>query len=110
MLVATRFLTLRQPEGEVKIPIRIYAPEPADRSWGCRYEIDWPDKREDRTLYGNDGMQALLLALTMIGSELYGSDEHKSGNLFFDRPGRGYGFPVVVDMRDQLIGDDAKFF
>lgn len=45
----------------------------------------------------------------MIGGEIYASEYHKSGALFLDEPGRGYGFPVASSLRDVLIGDDAKF-
>jgi hypothetical protein len=55
-------------------------------------------------------MQALVIALKMIGADLYSSSYHKSGKLILDSPGRGYGFPVVTTMRDLLEGDDAKYF
>jgi hypothetical protein len=51
-------------------------------------------------------MQAVLLALQMIGAVLYTSDYHKSGKLFWEKPGRGYGFPVPSNLQDMLIGDD----
>lgn len=55
-----------------------------------------------------DSAQALLLAMQMIGSEIYTSSYHRSGNLFLDAPGRGYGFPVAATLRDLLEGDDRK--
>jgi hypothetical protein len=33
-----------------------------------------------------------------------------SGDLTFDAPGRGYGFPVPKSLRDLVVGDDADFF
>jgi hypothetical protein len=45
-------------------------------------------------LTGLAGAQFSILLLRMIGAEIYTSDYHKSGNLFFEAPGRGYGFPV----------------
>jgi hypothetical protein len=53
-------------------------------------------------------MQALILALKMIGTEIYMSDYHKSGNLMWDEPGQGYGFPVAHNIRNLLEGRDAK--
>ncbi len=54
-------------------------------------------------------MQAIILTLQMIGARLYFSDYHKSGRLYFERPGSGYGFPVPKNARDVLVGDDKKF-
>jgi len=45
----------------------------------------------------------------MIGSEIYTSDYHKSGHLSSHESWRGYGFPVPQNLRDLLIGDDAKY-
>jgi hypothetical protein len=110
MLVATRTLKVRNTEGETNVPIRIYAPEGlAERSWACRYEIDWPDRRKTMTVYGVDSVQALELALRMIGAELYSSKYHDAGQLVFERENGGYGFPVANGLRDLLVGDDAKF-
>jgi hypothetical protein len=58
---------------------------------------------------GFDSAQALVLALQTIGAEIYSSTYHKSGQLFTDKPGNGYGFPVVPTLRDLLQGDDAKY-
>ncbi len=70
---------------------------------------------DGRTGFGNrapaasNSVQALFIALQMIGSEIYTSEYHKSGRLFVDKPGEGYGFPVPVTLRDLLVGDDKKF-
>jgi hypothetical protein len=61
-------------------------------------------------MFGYDAVQAILLTLQFIGSRIYGSNEHKSGSLYLDEIGRGYGFPVPYTMRDELIGDDKKFY
>lgn len=54
-------------------------------------------------------MQALEIALRLIGAQLYASTYHQEGTLVFGKPGAGYGFPVPVNMRDLLVGDDAEF-
>lgn len=54
-------------------------------------------------------MQALYLTLQMVGARLYMSDAHKEGRLRWGEPGMGYGFPLPKMMRDDLIGDDARF-
>jgi hypothetical protein len=110
MVVATRTLTLRQGNTDKEIAIRIFAPEQYEpRAWSCQYEIDWPEGTRRFAAHGVDSVQALLLALKMIGAEIYTSDYHKSGKLFSEAPGRGYGFPVANTLRDLLEGDDAKY-
>ena len=59
---------------------------------------------------GVDAIQALELALRMIGAFIYSSDHHASGNLVWEAPGKGYGFPVANSIRDLLVGDDKKYF
>ncbi len=110
MIVASRVLTLRNGKSNVQISIRISAPKKsADGAWSCRYEIDWPDKKSVRDIGGHDSTQALVLALQIIGAEIYSSNYHKAGHLFWEAPGKGYGFPVAPTLRDLLQGDDAKF-
>lgn len=110
MMVASRTLTLRKRDEEIRIPIEIFAPLRSENgSWFCRYEIGWPDKKSDGLVGGYDSAQALVLALLTIGAEIYSSSYHKSGNLFWDKPGNGYGFPVAPTLRDLLQGEDAKY-
>ncbi|MDI3471074.1 MAG: hypothetical protein OJF62_003137 [Pseudolabrys sp.] len=110
MIIAQRMLTLKNDGQDIKIPIRIYAPERQDLHWICRFEIGWPQQTVERWGAGNDAIQALLIALQMIGAETYASDYHEAGHLSWLAPGRGYGFPVASNIRDLLIGDDKKFF
>ena len=110
MLIASRVLTLLDGNDQVRIPIRIFAPERLQNgSWFCRYEIDWPGEEHKMEIGGFDSAQALVLALQAIGAEIYSSNYHKSGKLYLDKPGAGYGFPVVPTFRDLLEGDDAKY-
>ncbi len=110
MLIATRVLTLLNGNEQIKIPIRIFTPEESQNgSWFCRYEIDWPGEQHKMEIGGFDSTQALVLALHAIGAEIYSSNYHKSGKLYLDKPGDGYGFPVVPTLRDLLQGDDAKY-
>jgi hypothetical protein len=110
MIIASRVLKLRSPAGVIDIPIRIFKPEEAKRdTWSCGYEIEWPDGRWQNTSWGVDSIQALFNAFQMIGSEIYTSNFHKSGDLYLDAPERGYGFPVPGGLRHLLRGDDADF-
>lgn len=110
MIVASRSLKLRQDGGVIAVAVRIFAPQPNKDYWSCACEIDWPEGTRKFAANGFNSMQALLLALKMVGAEIYTSNYHKSGNLMWDEPGQGYGFPVTQNIRDFLEGDDAKHF
>jgi hypothetical protein len=109
MIIATRTLTLREGDRDIAVPIRVFAPEQQPRDWSCRFEIDWPDEPFAMAVIGIDAVQALGLALKTVGTQIYTSEYHEAGQLFWHEPGNGYGFPVPVTLRDLLIGDDAKF-
>lgn len=110
MEIAARILTLRDGNNNVDIPIRIFAPKKQGVSaWSCHYEIGWPEGVEARDAWGINSLQAILLTLQAIGADIYTSAYHKSGHLFHEVPGRGYGFPVPASLRDVLVGDDATF-
>ena len=110
MIVATRVLKRRDATGTTDIPVHIFSPErESDGVWFCRYEIGWPEGKWSSRAGGVDSVQALFSALQMIGSDIYTSNYHKSGQLYLDAPGRGYGFPVPVTLRHLLVGDDKKF-
>jgi hypothetical protein len=106
MVIATRVLKLRRTAGDIDIPIRIFAPEREGASWSCKFEVDWPDGTLRIAAGGVDAVQALHLALELIGAQIYASDHHASGKLMWLEPGKGYGFPVTRGIRDILIGDD----
>jgi len=108
MLIATRILKLRRPTGDSGIPIRIYAPEQREVDWACRLEVGWPDGMLEMAARGIDAVQALHLALQLVGAQAYASAHHASGKLMWLEPGRGYGFPVTNNLRDLLVGEDKK--
>ncbi|MGL5136323.1 MAG: DUF6968 family protein [Beijerinckiaceae bacterium] len=90
--------------------VRLYAPVPSENDWSCRYEIVWPEGLRSWQIYGVDGMQALILALQCIGSEIYASKHHASGALSSDGWESGYGFPVAQVTKPHLVGEDQRFF
>src|SRR5215218_3924637 len=109
MVIALRILTLRGQGRDIEVPIRIFKPEEEKKnSWSCKYEIVWPDGPRTMTAWGVDSVQSIFIAFQMIGSEIYTSNFHKSGQLYFDTPGGGYGFPVPTSLRDLLRGADAR--
>ncbi|WP_296585187.1 hypothetical protein [Xanthobacter sp.] len=109
MVIAERTLYVDVEGADVEVMARLFAPVFEVGSWSCLTEIHWPDGVQAFTAYGFDAMQAIYLGLEVIGIHLYLSDEHKSGRLRWGDPGKGYGFPVPYNLREDLIGDDAHF-
>jgi hypothetical protein len=110
MLIGTRNLKLRKADRDVDVLVELFSPECADDgTWFCNYRIGWPEGRWESRAGGVDSIQALVLALQMIGSDVNTSNYRKSGQLYLDAPGRGYGFPVPPTLRDLLVGDDKTF-
>jgi hypothetical protein len=106
MNAISRVLKMSSGGREIEIPVRIYWPVEDKAAWSCRWEIQWPGRTRSNAARGTDAIQALILALMMIGSELYCSEEHKSGHLSWANEWIGYGFPVPNNVRDMLVGDD----
>jgi hypothetical protein len=89
------------------VPVHLHAPVADDGgSWSCAFEINWPGGPKHMAAGGYDAVQALVLACQMIGALLYTSAPHRDGRLWWDKPGRGYGFPVSRGLSDLLEGDD----
>jgi hypothetical protein len=110
MIIASRILRLRKGMGTIEIPISVFAPEcEKPGAWSCRYDVGWPEGNRTYAGWGVDSIQAVVATLNMIGAEIYSSNYHKSGNLYWDELGNGYGFPVVPTIRDLLEGDDRKY-
>jgi hypothetical protein len=108
--IASRTLRIVEGAGEREVVVRLFMPEEDDRAWKCAYEIGWPGKTREFRAYGQDAVQAILLAMQIIGAELHARDYHKQGTLVLDEPGAGYGFPVATTLRDLLEGDDKVWF
>lgn len=63
---------------------RFFAPtlEPAGE-YKCRWTIAWGEKTRQRHTCGIDGMQALLLAMRTVHTELIHSDAYAAGQLTY---------------------------
>jgi hypothetical protein len=107
MLILTRRLILKTTSGETPIEIRLHRPTHQGADWGCRYEIDWPEGAKATVARGLDALQALMIALQMIGADIYTSAYHTSGRLRAAEGEEGYGFPVPKPIRHLLVGQDA---
>ena len=110
MQIAHRILTFAENDKTIAIPITINALIQSEGARSCEWSIGWPHGIRNSRAYGVDGVQALRLALEMIGAELYSSPYHASGNLYFEKSGDGYGFPVPSNLRDLLIRQDKASF
>jgi hypothetical protein len=110
MMIAKRTLKLRDAGRDSDLAIRIFAPVyQQDECWLCRWEIDWPDRQRTNSGRGTDAIQALVNALQMVGTEIYCSEEHRSGKLIWHDDWSGYGLPVPGNLRDALAADDKKY-
>ncbi|MEA2758475.1 MAG: hypothetical protein QOH65_1088 [Methylobacteriaceae bacterium] len=108
MLIAQRILQWRGTHGRKIIRVQIFSPERTKAAWTCRYVIDWPDGEREKTASGVDAVQALIIAMQMIGSEIYTSNYQKTGGIGFLNAD-GCGFPVPPTLRHLLTQDDAKY-
>jgi len=104
-VIAERTLFL---DGADTVRVQIGEPVLADAPHGdsaCPWLIEGMGSSRLRYAVGIDRVQALWLALQMIGVTLYLSKEYKSGRLkaFADCDDRGdLGFPVTENCRDLL--------
>jgi len=109
-VIASRVLKCRVQSDLIEVPVRVLQPESVPGGWLCRYQIEWPNGRRAGYGSGVDAVQALLIALMNIGAELYASEYHERGELYWTKPGDGFGFPVAQPIRDLLVGSDRIGF
>lgn len=106
-IIATRELALGDDK---KVVIIIGKPEkfPDYEDYYCPYQIVGIGNENIRYAGGIDGVQALLLALNMIGADLYTSNEFKAGILSWKSGEKdNIGFPVPDVLRD-LVSSSKK--
>jgi hypothetical protein len=101
-VIASRDLTL---DGNRKVTVLIGKPQQlADIDWYCPYQKVGIGSGKVMRAEGVDTVQALILALWMVGAELYCSDEYRAGRLTWDCGAvKGdLGFPVPPNIQDIL--------
>lgn len=101
-----RRLQVRLDVGIRPVDVTISNPSERNGSWLCRYDIGWPDGSRGDEIWGADALQAIYLCLQAVALTLYASDYHRTGSLYWQRPGDGYGFPMPKAGRMDLVGDD----
>lgn len=106
VVIASRELLLDENR---KIEVLIGKPEPCPDGidWYCPHQTVGVRSGRVRSAIDVDSMQALILALSMVGAELYTSEEYESGRLSWDCGAvKGdLGFPVPETIRDVLPGN-----
>jgi hypothetical protein len=108
MIVAERKLFVQLDGSRTAIPITIEVPVDERNAWRCDVAIGWPEGIARYKGMGVDAVQALHHALQMIAIHLYASPYHQAGQLVFEEPGQGYGFPLPGGGRDMAIGRDRE--
>ena len=94
-VIATRDLRIRTDSGLATVVVAIGQPEQLDDSsdYQCPYQIVGFGDERIRRAFGVDAIQALQLAMKMIGADLYTSAEARNGQLsWLDQIGE-LGFP-----------------
>jgi hypothetical protein len=95
IVIASRDLML---DGDQRVEILIGKPEPCSDGvdWYCPHQTLGIGSGKIRYAVGVDSVQALILGLSMVGAELYASEEYESGRLSWDGGARtgNLGFPV----------------
>jgi hypothetical protein len=61
--------------------VRIFAPEPSENDWQCEYQIQWPGYERTRRAFGVDAWQALQLAMYIVPSQIFSTDDFKQGRI-----------------------------
>ena len=109
-MIAERTLTVVHDGQERPERIQIMQPEQVGRSWNCRHTIDWPDAPIESFCGGNDAVAARHGAILKVGMELHMSRYHHERTMWWIKPWIGYGFLLPKGARDELIGDDQRFY
>lgn len=103
---ARRALRGKTNKGDVEIAVTIFAPTADGANWSCVYEIEWPDLTRRNTALGVDSMQALILALQMVGAELYAGRPSQILTLDWLSDDGSLGFPLPPALRSVARGED----
>lgn len=105
-VIARRVLSLA-PNGEVVVVIGKPRPFPGGGDFFCPFKVEGLGSQRITRAGGVDAVQALELALRMVGTVLYTSQEYKDGRLTWEGGENGsLGFPVAANIRDILPEGD----
>ena len=105
-----RRLKIGRVDKVIDVDVKITNPTSEGASWFCRYEIGWPEGTKTGEVWGADAIQAVQLTMQAIALRLYGSAYHAEGSLYWQKPGKGYGFPLPKNLAHEHIGHDKDVF
>lgn len=81
-MVEEQFIERRFELGQGELCVRFFTPSQAPGGeYQCHYCVQWPDREVRRYACGIDGIQALLLAMRTVHSDLLESETYKAGQL-----------------------------
>lgn len=103
-----RILRLRLASRVVDLPVELGPPALVNGTWTCPFRIGWPNEPKTGAASGFDSTQAFYHAMQLVAVQLYMSEAHRRGDLYWDKPGNGYGYPLPSGGRETAIGDDRK--
>ncbi|WP_126665543.1 DUF6968 family protein [Croceibacterium ferulae] len=88
---------------------RFFQPITDGQDYSCRFAIDWPDGTSERTIWGVDGIQALLLAMRAAHDELrLRPSSSKMHVKWLDSEGLGLP-PASGTCSDWSSGNEAEY-
>lgn len=104
-VIATRRLSLADGS-PVTIELGMPYADGDNPDYLCPYRITGWGSGRVRGSFGVDPIQALTLAMQAIGTDLYSSDEYRSGSLRWFKPHDDLGLPVLPGLEDVLPKED----
>lgn len=92
-VIAERYF--RDPESEMAVVARVFAPRQTERpsEWSCKIEVEGLDACYERDIIGVDSFQALFLALRVLCAHL---EKHEHRLTHLDGPVGDCGLPIVI--------------
>jgi hypothetical protein len=78
-------------------------PEQQLGAWQCEFEIQGlleDDLKVEGKSRGEDSFEAILNAMQQIALNVYTSELHRSGELWWLEKGQGYGLPLLAQFAD----------
>jgi len=81
------------------VSCRFFRPEPDGFSFRCRVEIEWPEGVRSKSAGGVDEVQALLLAMQLVHTDLLAARENDGRSVLW-LDDRSLGLPIAKSNRD----------
>jgi hypothetical protein len=64
-----------------KASVRVFEPKRDGNAWRCKYRISWPGYERTFAAMGEDRWQALHLAMHIVPSTIFATDDFKKGRI-----------------------------